>query len=190
VSDMTRWGEDRIQRGALPGLRVTEVTVDAFTVPTDRWAELLAIKPGDRIRLTGFPVAILGFSSWDGWVVGGTEEHGLGQFKFSFKFDTALNGAGFYDDTAARYAANGDLKLNSAATSGATTINVASTGSTLSTTDVPYTIVIDQEQMVVTAVTSAPVQVATVTRGANGTTAAAHTSGSLVDIASPVYYSF
>ena len=46
--DLVGWGQDRLQRGANTQLRLASVTIDAMTTPTDRSADLLALKPGDR----------------------------------------------------------------------------------------------------------------------------------------------
>ena len=91
------------------------------------------------------------------------------------------------------FMADGVLTLSADITSGATTMSVTTSNATvlLETVTFPYTLLIDSEQVTVTACTSAAPQVVTMTRGVNGTTAAAHSSGAEVEVAditgSPLY---
>lgn len=63
----------------------------------------------------------------------------------------------------------------------------------LETVATPYTLLIDEEQVIVTACTTPPssgVQTVTVTRGANGTTPAVHAAGAPVELAVPALFAF
>lgn len=71
-----------------------------------------------------------------------------------------------------------------------TTIDINTSGDFLTTTDLPLTIQIDDEQMTVTACTLGTPQLATVTRGVNGTTAASHLSGAAVTVLPDSIYAF
>lgn len=188
--DLLAYAQDRLQRGANVNLRVATVTIDAMTTPTDRSADLLALKPGDRHRFTGLPTSQLGFTTWDGWLLGVEERHTVEEHLFTLFFQPVLPDTAVYDTD--RYMADGALSLAADITSGATSMTVTTSNADvlLSTTETPYTLLIGSEQVTVTACTSAAPQVATITRGANSTTAAAHTSGDLVEIATSALYAF
>ena len=87
--------------------------------------------------------------------------------------------------------ADGALSLFAAMLSTDTMMQVTTSIATtlLETVTFPYTLVVDSEQVTVTACTIAP-QVATITRGVNGTTPAAHLAGALVEVAVPSLYAF
>jgi hypothetical protein len=172
-----------LQRGANVQLRLASVTIDAMTTPTDRTADLLALKPGDRHQFTNLPSQQLGFSTWDGWLLGVDETHTLTEHKFTLFFAPVLPATAIYDTN--YFMADGALTLTSSLTAGATSMSVTTTETTvlLETATFPYTLIIDSEQVTVTACTSAEPQVATITRGVNGTTAASHSAGAVVEVA-------
>lgn len=172
-NDRRAWGQDRLIRGANTKMQIASVVVDAMTTPTDRSADLLALIPGDRVQFTNLPSTQLGFSTWDGWFLGATETHTISEHTFALHFQPVLPPVAVYDTNT--YMASGELTLNGAINSAVTSISVESTGALLSTTNTPYVMQIDDEQMTVTTVVGASSpQTVTVTRGANGTTAASH----------------
>jgi len=188
--DLLMWDQDRLQRGANVQLRVASVVIDAMTTPTDRTSDLLALVPGDRHQFTGLPSTQLGFSTWDGWLLGADELHTLTEHTFTLYFQPVLPATAIFDTN--YFMGDTDLTLSAALTAGATSMSVATATTTtkLETTTFPYTLIIDSEQITVTACTGATPQVATITRGANGTTAAAHSSGAAVEVAVPSLYAF
>ena len=192
-SDVYFFGTDRMNRGQNTQLRPVSVTIDNITCPTDRASDLLNMAPGDRIQINNIPAAaaaVLGFSSFDGWLLDKAESHKSGpaaEDKFTLYLQPATTQAIFDTD---RFMSGGELSLSGALTSGATTANVATTGYKLDITQTPYTLLIDREQVTVTVCTSATPQVLTITRGVNGTTAAAHSSGVSVDISPAALFAF
>ena len=64
------------------------------------------------------------------------------------------------------------------------------TGAVLETIAFPYTLLIDKEQVTVTSCTPWVPQVATITRGVNGTTATTHAAGALIDVAPSALFAF
>jgi len=188
--DLLMWNQDRLQRGANVQLRVASVTIDGMTTPTDRTSDLLALVPGDRHQFTGLPSTQLGFSTWDGWLLGVDETHTLTEHTFTLYFQPVLPATAIFDTN--YFMGDTDLTLSASITSGATTMSVATATTTtkLETTTFPYTLIIDSEQITVTACTGATPQVATIARGVNGTTAAAHSSGAAVEVAVPSLYAF
>jgi hypothetical protein len=177
--DRRYWGQDRLARGSNTLFEIASVAVDAMTTPTDRSADLLALKPGDRVQFTGLPSTVLGFTTYDGWFLGAQERHTLEEHTFELYLAPALVDSAIFDTS--RFMASGGLTLSGNINAAVTSIVFASTKALLSTTEVPYTIQLDNEQMTVTAVVGATSpQTATVVRGANGSTAASHTSGAVV----------
>jgi len=183
--DLRLWGEDRLKRGENIGIRAQTFTVDAYTTPLDRSTDLLALVPGDRIQLTGLPAARLGFATWDGWLLGVTETHTVGAHKFTLALQPVLPAAPVFDTD--RYGCDSEATLNGAITATDTAITVATVTGIGMSTDVPYTIVVDGEQMTVTASTGTAL---TVTRGAGGTAPAAHIDGAVVDVTPDAYYAY
>lgn len=176
--DLRAWGEDRLIRGTNVGLDVQEFTVDARGTDTDRWADLLAAIPGDRIRIAGLPATQLGAATFDGWLIGARENHSAERNLFTLRLARALPDVAVYDTS--RYMADGELTLSAGVNASATSFSIATTGARLSTAETPYTVQFGDEQVTVTACTSATPQVATVTRGVNGTSAVAHSSGAVL----------
>jgi len=181
--DLSLWGQDRLIRGANIRLRVSAATIDAMDTATDRETDLLALKPGDRIRFTDLPTTQLGFSEWDGWLLGAEETHTVEEHLFVFTLQPVLPPVAVFN--AARFAAGTSLTLSSNINAAVTSMSIATTDTTFTTdtADLPATVIMDDEEMTVTAVTSATPQVFTITRGVNGTTAAAHTAGAQLELA-------
>lgn len=187
--DQLMWGQDRINRGIKRAVDITSFTIDAFgTSAGSRWADLTSMKPGDRIRVTGMATANLGYATWDGWLIGCEETHVGLSSRFTLYLAPVLPDTAIFDTNL--FMAGGDLALSAALTSSATSMSVSTVGAKLETAVFPYTLIIDQEQVTVTACSTATPQVATITRGANSTTAAAHVSGSLVEVAVPSLFAF
>lgn len=189
--DLQSWGEDRLIRGSNwgEGVRVSSITVDAAS--NDRWSDLLGLTLGDRIQVTGIPAAQLGFSTWDGWLIGVQESHQYGQHLFTLYMAPALPDTAIFDTDV--FASRGELtdtaselNLSGAMDATQTTQDVATSGAKITTTDFPFTIQVDDEQMTVTGCTGATPQVVTVTRGVNGTTAATHPDNSTVNLVDPI----
>jgi len=184
--DLREWGQDRLNRGKNRAVRAQTFTVDAVSTPIDRSVDLLALLPGDRVQLTNTPTARLGFNTWDGFILGGSESHTPTSNSFTFNVAPVQPPTAVYDTD--RFADTGNILLGNTYNSTATSLvfNGVGTGSTLST-DVPYTILIDTEQMTVTAVAGST---ATVTRGANGTTPASHTVNATISVVPTALYAY
>jgi hypothetical protein len=191
--DLLAYAQDRSIRGKNTNLRVVSISIDALTTPTNRLADLLAMVPGDRIQVAGLPSTTLGFTTWDGWLIGGRETHRVGNsptHKFEMFLAPVLPATAIFDTN--YFMADGALTLSASLTNVATTMSVTTSVATtlLETVTFPYTLIIDTEQVTVTACTTAAPQVATITRAVNGTAAAAHSSGAAVEAAVPSLYAF
>lgn len=188
-SDLLTFAQDRSLRGANVQLRIASVTVDAMTTPTDRSADLLALTPGDRHQFTGLPKTQLGFDTWDGWLLGASETHSVTEHSFTLYFQPVLSDQAVYDTSLLM--ADGNVSLSAGIDSAVTSISVASTGALLTTSEVPFSMFIDDEQVSVTAVSGASSpQTVTVVRGQGGTTAAAHTTSAVVEVTPASLYAF
>ncbi|GAA4145320.1 hypothetical protein [Leifsonia shinshuensis] len=191
-TDLLGYAQDRLQRGENVALKVSKVDINTTTSAVTL-AQLLGLNLGDRVRLTNLPTAALGFTQWDGWFLGATEVHNtLSGDVFTLYLAPVLPSTAVFDTDV--FSAGTDLTLSSALTAGATSMVVATASplTFLETVQVPYTLQVDSEQVTVTACTalSGSTQTATITRGANGTTPAAHATGALVDVAQPGIYAF
>lgn len=189
-TDLYTYASDRVQRGKIEGIPFRSITINAQDPLINRWADLTAVRQGHRLRITGLPVAQLGYSTWDAFVVGrefvATDKPQT--FLFTF-YLSPWSRVSVYDTD--RFAADGALTLSTAISStSATSMSVATTGPKLETVDVPYDLLIDKEQVTVTACSSATPQVATIIRGVNGTTAATHTTAASVELATPALFAF
>jgi hypothetical protein len=192
-TDLLGYAQDRLLRGENVQLRVAQVTIDTIHAQTPGVpVAVLGLVPGDRIRIANLPSNALGFTFWDGWFLGADELHAPGVSatdRFTLYLAPVLPATAVTDTD--RVMSGGQLALTSSITSGATTMSVTSLDGVtfLSTTDT-YTLIIDNEQVNLTACTTGPPQVATITRGANGTTAAAHAAGAVVELATPALVAF
>lgn len=185
--NLREWGEDRLIRGANISLRIAAATVDAMSTPSATGTEILALVPGDRLHFTGLPDDQLGFDTWDGWFLGASETHALEEHKFELALAPVLGHDPVFDTD--RFMSDGELTLNAGINSSTTSVVYATTGPEFVNTTLPVTIVVDSEQMSVTAVNQGT-NTLTVTRGVNGTTAASHSSGAVVELTSEVVYAF
>jgi hypothetical protein len=196
--DLLAWAQDRLLRGATTDLRIPQFTIDALDI--NRWADVSALRAGDRIRVTGLPLQQLGVDYVDGWLLGASYTfrypslHGDDQMLFTFALQPVLAATAIYDDADARFMAGGLLSLSADINSSVTAMSIAtSEAATTFTTaggDLPVTVTIGTEDVEITACTGATPQVATIVRGANGTTAAAHTAGDLIELTTAALYAF
>ena len=185
MEDLREWGQDRLYRGRNRAVRAQTFTVDAMTTPIDRSGDLLALVPGDRVQLATLPAARLGFASWDGWLIGGSETHTVTSHAFVLTVTPTLPDAAEYDESL--FASDGDVTLAATITSTATTLTVAIASGSAMSTVLPYTLQLGSEQVTVTAVSGATL---TVTRGAGGTTAAAHTTGTPIEVVPTALFAY
>lgn len=182
--DLEGLAQDRLLRGINVGVDVVSISIDAPGTSTNRWADLLALTPGLRYRISGLPSAQLGVTSWDGWFLGAAESHTNDPRNvFTLYFERTLAATAIFDTD--RFMAGGVLSLSANINAAVTSMSVATSvpGTTFTTTELPVDVLVGTERMAVTAATSATPQALTVTRGVGGTTAAAHVTGDLVNMA-------
>lgn len=175
--DLYAYASDRMVRGENVALHPLTVTVDTLTSSVSI-TQLLALNPGDRVRISNLQSAVLGFTSWDGWFLGADESHNMNQDQFVLYVAPVLSSLTTFDG---HLMAGGDLTLQSSITAAATSMVIVSSDGTLWDTTDTHTALIDGEAVMITAITGSNPQTATITRGILGTTAAAHNAGAAVE---------
>jgi len=170
-------------------LSAGQATLDLANCNTDKYADTLTLKIGDRVRLTNLISTQFGRTYLDTYVQGWSESLNAQGYVFTFDLDAAdvPSEAKFDDATYGRFAAgDGVLTLTSTITSTATSISVTSTGLPLTVTSGSYPMDLDLNGERIT-VASAPAsatspQTLTVTRGVAPSIARAHTAGEAVEV--------
>jgi hypothetical protein len=170
-------------------LSAGQAAFDLANANTDKYADTLTMKIGDRVRLTNLISTQFGRTYLDTYVQAWSESLNAQGYKFVFDLDAAdvPSEAKFDDSTYGRFAAgDGVLTLTSLITDDATSISVSSSGLPLTVTAGSYPMDLDINGERVT-VASAPAsstspQTLTVTRGVAPSIARAHTAGESVEI--------
>jgi len=170
-------------------LSAGQATLDLANCNTDKYADTLTLKIGDRVRLTNLISTQFGRTYLDTYVQGWSESLNAQGYTFTFDLDAAdvPSEAKFDDATYGRFAAgDGVLTLTSTVTDSATSISVTSTGLPLTVTSGSYPLDLDLNGERIT-VASAPAsatspQTLTVTRGVAPSIARAHTAGAAVEV--------
>lgn len=170
-------------------LSAGQASLDLANSNTDKYADTLTLKIGDRVRLTNLISTQFGRTYLDTYVQGWSESLNAQGYVFTFDLDAAdvPSEAKFDDATYGRFAAgDGVLTLTSTITDSDTSISVTSTGLPLTVTAGSYPMDLDLNGERVT-VASAPAsstspQTVTVTRGVAPSIARAHTAGEAVEV--------
>ena len=170
-------------------LSAGQASFDLANANSDKYADTLTLKIGDRVRLTNLISAQFGRTYLDTYVQGWSESLNAQGYRFTFDLDAAdvPSEAKFDDATYGRFAAgDGVLTLTSLITDDATSISVTSTGLPLTVLAGSYPMDLDLNGERVT-VASAPAsatspQTLTVTRGVAPSIARAHTAGEAVEV--------
>lgn len=145
-------------------LRVTSISVDLATAGSDLYAALLGgLKPGSRLRLTGLPSTVFGYSQTDVYVQGWREDYSREAVRLTFDCTPADDPveALVEDAEYGRFAGDGTLLLAFPLTVGATSIGVApgATGTpvlTGSASDYPVDLEVFGERVTATGAGSTP----------------------------------
>lgn len=197
---------------ALPGqqrlvastrLRISQITVDLTDAANDLWASFLdpsVLFPTQRIRITGLPSAVFGYTWTDVYVQGWNEQHTVRSSVFTLDCSPAdAPVEGRYDDaTFGRYSAGSTMTVTGGTCVGSTgtgtlVVTTSGTNPTLSTSAGSYPMDLDWNGERVT-ITSAPAssvspQTVTVTaRGVAPSVARTHAAGETLDVWSSAAY--
>jgi hypothetical protein len=173
-------------------LTAGQASFDLANANSDKYADTLTLKIGDRVRLTNLMSEQFGRTYLDAYVQGWSESLNSQGYTFTFDLDAAdvPSEAHFDDDTYGRFTASADgMILTSTITSSATSITVTTKGvsqPSLTTLAGSYPLDLDINGERVTVVSapasSASPQTLTVTRGVAPSIARSHTAGEAVDV--------
>jgi hypothetical protein len=193
-ADVLANAQDQLARQSQPAYRLGQIPVDLFTSSTAGIiAVFAAMEIGERIRLTNLYVAAGPASQVDVLLEGVSLTLDTNTFRALLDTSAADSPAmALYDDaTYGRWSPDaGSMTVSGGITNSATTLVVITAGSapTWSTAagDYPLTVQIGQEQIRLNNApggAASPQTFTGITRGMNGTTAAAHAAGAVVDLA-------
>jgi hypothetical protein len=193
--DATYLAEDIVAAGRTPSLRIGQLALDLTTAGTDLYADATAVEIGSRLRITNLPPNASPATQADLYVEGWTLTITNSQTQYVFDCSPADNPPhGLWSSGTA---AVGDLRwqcdgqtLNANITSTSSSLKVTTTGTgkpTFTTTSgaYPMKIRVDGEVITLGAApggSSSPQTFSTITRGVDGTTAAAHTAGATINL--------
>lgn len=184
-SDVYVAASDRLYRAKSTILSASEIVYDQLAEKAARINDFLALQPADRVRISNLDEPRLGFSTWNGWLIGGSETHTTDSFAFTPYLDPCMPATAVLDATLLDSGGNNPLSVAITSTT-ATSMTVSSVDGVtwFDQVDVPYYLGVDAEVMEVTAAgaPSAGSQVLTVTRGQNGTVAGTHAVGAVPEV--------
>ncbi len=112
------------------GLAPQSLAVDLTHAQTDLWADVLALRVGDRIRVTSLPSTYYGRTYADLYVLGWTEEHDQAGSRFTFEVEPADDPAPDGIVSTARV----DSGLGAITVTSGTAVGTTSTGTIVATT--------------------------------------------------------
>jgi hypothetical protein len=188
--DVLNLAQARVAANAYPGFRLPQIAVDLVTATNNLYASLALVEIGSRIRVTNLPVAMAPATQIDLIVEGWTETIGPDTYKVVFDTSPADNPPrGIWDDTSyGRWQCKGQT-LNANISNSATTLAIATSGTlpTFSTVGARYPLKIQIGQEIITlnsapGGSTSPQTFTGVTRGVNGTSAAAQTAGAVINL--------
>ena len=189
--DVLNLAQSRVAANITPGFRLPQVAVDLVHAQNNLYASLANVQIGSRIRVTNLPLTVAPATQVDLIVEGWTETIGPDTYRVVFDTSPAdIPARGVWDDTSyGRWQCSGQT-LSSSITNSGTTIVIATTAGlpTFTTVGARYPLKIQIGQEVITLNTApggaaSPQTFTGVTRGVNGTTAAAQTAGSTIALA-------
>jgi hypothetical protein len=189
-ADVLALAQARVSANANPGFRLPQVAIDLVTAQNNLYASLANVQIGSRIRVTNLPVAMAPSTQVDLIVEGWTETIGPDTYKVVFDTSPADNPArGVWDDTSyGRWQCSGQT-LNANISNSATTLAIATSGTlpTFTTVGARYPLKIQIGQEIITlnsapGGSTSPQTFTGVTRGVNGTSAAAQTAGAVINL--------
>jgi hypothetical protein len=194
-ADVLHLAQSVVAGNRTPGFRLPQLQADLATSENNLYAAVAAVEIGSRVRVTSLPVGQAPATQTDVLVEGMSESLNVDSYLVRYDTSPADNPPlGVWDDpTYGRWQAAGQT-LTATVTAGASSIQVTtSAGNALFTTvsgRYPLTIQVDAEQITLTAAPggSSPQTFTSITRGVNGTSAAGHTAGAVVNLAPAVTY--
>jgi len=187
--DALHLAQSRVAQNSQPGFRLPQIVIDLMTAQNSLYSSLANLQIGSRIRVTNLKQGFAPATQIDCYVEGWTETVGPDQYTFAIDASPADNppDAVWDDATYGRWQAEASTLNTTITNSGTTVVIATSSGPTWSTAsgDYPMLIKINEEILQLNGVpggSTSPQTWTGVTRGVSGTTAAAQSSGSTVDV--------
>lgn len=187
--DVLRVAQWRTANNATPSFRLKQVQVDLSLAVNSLYVALTSVEIGSRIRLTNLPVTAAPTTQVDLIVEGWTETVTDESYVIQFDASPADNPpAMILDDTSYGRLQCSGQSLNTTITSSGTTVVIASASTpTFTTVSARYPLLIQIGQEVIKLNTapggaSSPQTFTGVSRAQQGTTAAAQTAGSVINL--------
>lgn len=178
---------------ATPRYRLSKVAIDLLTATSaGLYAALASVQIGSRIRVTNLDGTAAPLPTVDLIVEGWSESISGDSYMIVLDTSPADNPPRGFADTLRAAPVPGNMTLNTTITRTGTTILIANSDGFFMTTtpgSYPFRIKIEEEEITLNGVpggSSSPQTFTGCTRGANGTFAAAHTSGAVISLA-PAY---
>jgi hypothetical protein len=187
-ADALALAQFRVAANSTPGYRLPQVAVDLMSAQNNLYAAMANVQIGSRIRINNLPAVAAPDASMDFVVEGWTETPATDSYVVQFDLSAADNPPfGIWDDTAYGRAQSAGSTLTAAITAAATTVQITTTtGPAFTTVSARYPLNIQIGQEVITLNTApgatSPQTFTGVTRGTNGTPAAAQAINSTVTL--------
>jgi hypothetical protein len=186
--DVLFLAQSRVAGNAFPGYRLPQIAVDLVTAQNNLYASLANVQIGSRIRVTNLPAGKCPATQLDLIVEGWTETISPDTYLVVFDTSPADNPArGLWEDASYGRWGTADATLNANITNSATTLAITTTTRPFTTVSAryPMKITIGQERITLNNAPGAtsPQTFTGVTRGVDGTSAAAQTSGTAINLA-------
>ena len=197
-ADVLLDAQNQLAQQRNPGFRLNQVTVDLWTAQNNLWVQTSAVQIGSRIRITNLYAGAAPTGQLDVIAEGWTDTIGAGGYEIAFDTSPADNPpfAVFDDTISGRFGADSNT-LNASIAANASSLAIATAGGkvtfTTSAPAYPMTILIGTEHITLNAAPSgstSPQTFTGITRGVDGTTAAAQTAGAAVSVVQPVTFAF
>jgi hypothetical protein len=188
--DALNLAQSRVSADANPGFRLPQVAGDLMSAENNLYASLANVEIGSRIRITNLPAGYAPATQVDIIMEGLAETPSTDSYLAVFDVSPADNPArGVWDDTSyGRWQCSGQT-LNANITNSATTLAIATAGTlpTFTTVSARYPLKIQIGQEIITLNSApggatSPQTFTGVTRGVNGTSAAAQAAGATVNL--------
>jgi hypothetical protein len=188
--DALNLAQAQVAGNSQPGFRLNQIAVKLSASTNSLYVALASVEIGSRIRITNLPPGAAPLGTLDLFVEGWTETVDEGTYRWVA--DTSPIGAErikLDDATYGRLGSAGQT-LNASLTNSATTVVIATSGTNPTFTTVgaryPLNIKVGEEQMTLNSApggSTSPQTFSGVTRGVNGTIAAAQAAGSVIALA-------
>ena len=187
ADDVRQVAERAVAEARDDRLRISRVVVDVVTAQNITPSDLLSRVPGDRVRVSGLPGSVLGWTYQDGHLLGMTERASISAYVVEMDLGAAdAPPEARFDSDSGRWGVDGTATVG-ALTSSGTTVVITSSGTpfTMAAGSYPLDVDINGERVTLTSApgtSTSPQTFTGVTRGVAPSVARAHSAGEAVDV--------